>query len=138
MTSISQIVFSAVATAALLVSGLRVLAADESASPATPAASLGIQFIEGSTSTMILERDGRQYVVDLVAKTVTEQDPPASPKRKPDSKPKGQLDAAAIFKQRCSGCHGADAKGLRYMGTPDFTDPKSIGEPHGRANRQHY
>src|ERR1700722_7326032 len=87
MTSISQIALSAVTAAALLVSGLRVLAADESASSAIPAASLGIQFIEGSTSTMMLERDGRQYVVDLVAKTVKEQDPPVSPERKPAFKP---------------------------------------------------
>jgi mono/diheme cytochrome c family protein len=121
---ILRIALSAVSAAALLVSGLRALAADDSPSPAIPAASLGIRFIEGSTSTMMLERDGRQYLVDLAAKTVKEQDPPASPMPKSDSGPKGQPDGAAIFKQRCSGCHGADGKGISSMGTPDFTDPQ--------------
>ena len=124
---ILRIALSTVSAAALLVIGLRALAADESPSPAIPAASLGIRFIEGSTSTMMLERDGRQYLIDLAAKTVKEQDPPASPTPKSDSGPKVQPDGAAIFKQRCSSCHGADAKGLRDMGTPDFTDPKVLG-----------
>ena len=33
-------------------------------------------------------------------------------------------DAAAIFKQKCSMCHGADGKGYAAIKTPDFTDPK--------------
>ncbi|PYU96184.1 MAG: cytochrome C [Acidobacteria bacterium] len=33
-------------------------------------------------------------------------------------------DAAAIFKQKCSMCHGADGKGFAAIKTPDFTDPK--------------
>ena len=66
-------------------------------------------------------------MVDLAAKTVTEQGPPASSMRKSDSGPNGQPDGAAIFKQRCSGCHGVDGKGLHDMGTPDFTDPKVLG-----------
>ncbi len=35
-----------------------------------------------------------------------------------------QPDGAAIFKQRCSMCHGADGKGFAAIKTPDFTDPK--------------
>jgi mono/diheme cytochrome c family protein len=124
---ILRITLSAVSAAALLVTGLRVLAADESPSAATPPASLGIRFIEGSTSTMMLERDGKQYLVDLAAKTVKQQDAPASSVQKSDSGAKSQADGAAIFKQRCSGCHGADGKGLSSMGTPDFTDPKVLG-----------
>ena len=123
---ILRIAFSAVSATALLIGGLRVLAADEPSS-AIPAASLGIRFIEGSTSTMMLERDGKQYLVDLAAKTVKEQDSPASPVRKSDAGPKGQPDGAAIFKQRCSGCHAADGKGSSSIGTPDFTDPKVLG-----------
>lgn len=124
---ILRIALSAVSAAALLGSGLSVLAADESPLSAIPAASLGIRFIEGSTSTMMLERNGKQYLVDLAAKTVKEQGQPASPMPKPASEAQGQADGAAIFQQRCSPCHGADAKGRPSVGTPDFTDPKVLG-----------
>jgi mono/diheme cytochrome c family protein len=33
-------------------------------------------------------------------------------------------DGAAIFKQRCSMCHGPEGKGFPAVKTPDFTDPK--------------
>ena len=33
-------------------------------------------------------------------------------------------DGAAIFKQRCVMCHGADGKGFPAIKSPDFTDPK--------------
>jgi len=33
-------------------------------------------------------------------------------------------DGAAIFKQKCSMCHGPDGKGFAAIKTPDFTDPK--------------
>ena len=33
-------------------------------------------------------------------------------------------DGAALFKQKCSMCHGADGKGFAALKTPDFTDPK--------------
>ena len=33
-------------------------------------------------------------------------------------------DGAAIFKQRCTMCHGAEGKGFAAVKTPDFTDPK--------------
>lgn len=35
-----------------------------------------------------------------------------------------QPEGEAIFKQRCSMCHGADGKGFAAIKTPDFTDPK--------------
>lgn len=35
-----------------------------------------------------------------------------------------QPDAAAIFKSKCSMCHGPDGKGFAAIKTPDFTDPK--------------
>src|SRR5580704_3789220 len=52
----------------------------------------GITFLEGSTSTVLVERDGKKYLVDLVSHEVREQDalasssslssdnPPSSPK----------------------------------------------------------
>ena len=39
------------------------------------AATLGIMFVEGSTSTVLVERDGRKYIVDLVARSVREAEP---------------------------------------------------------------
>lgn len=33
-------------------------------------------------------------------------------------------DGAALFKQKCSMCHGADGKGYAAIKTPNFTDPK--------------
>ncbi len=33
-------------------------------------------------------------------------------------------DAAALFKQKCSMCHGPEGKGFAAIKTPDFTDPK--------------
>src|SRR6188472_2027709 len=37
------------------------------------AAALGVQFVEGSTSSLILERDGKQYVVDLATRSIREE-----------------------------------------------------------------
>jgi len=33
-------------------------------------------------------------------------------------------DGAAIFKNNCAMCHGADGKGSSALKTPNFTDPK--------------
>ena len=33
-------------------------------------------------------------------------------------------DGAAIYKQKCQMCHGADGKGFPAIKTPDLTDPK--------------
>ncbi len=33
-------------------------------------------------------------------------------------------DAAALYKERCSMCHGVDGKGFSAIKSQDFTDPK--------------
>jgi len=33
-------------------------------------------------------------------------------------------DGAALYKQKCAMCHGADGKGYAAIKTPDLTDPK--------------
>ena len=35
-------------------------------------------------------------------------------------------DGDAVFKGRCTGCHGADGKGKAAIGTPDFTSAKTL------------
>lgn len=35
-----------------------------------------------------------------------------------------QPDGAALYKQKCSMCHGPEGKGFPALKTPDFTDPK--------------
>lgn len=72
------------------------------------AKALGISFSGNSGSTLILERDGKRYQVDVAAKTVREigvaQEAPVG----------------ALFQQDCARCHGADGKGTRSEHTPDF------------------
>ena len=92
------------------------------------AATLGIMFVDGSTSTLLVERDGRKYIVDLVARSVREAELPArEAARKPQSQSTfvaDQSEGASVFKQKCSTCHGPDGRGLATVGTPNFTDPK--------------
>ena len=43
------------------------------------AESLGVRFIPGSSSTVLIERDGKTYLVDLADRTIQEQDSPSMP-----------------------------------------------------------
>ncbi len=96
-----SILLMAFSSAALVAAG-----PDDSADAAK---ALGISFSGNSGSTLILERDGKRYQVDVAAKTVREigavQEAPV----------------AALFQQDCARCHGADGKGTRSENTPDFT-----------------
>lgn len=104
------------------------------AAPAPPSpADLGIEFVPASTSSVIVERDGRRYLVDLATHTVRDAGAgPATTSGSRDargdsaqsaSQPDGQPDGAAIFKQKCSGCHGPDGRGINSIKTPDFSNP---------------
>jgi mono/diheme cytochrome c family protein len=94
------------------------------------AAALGVQFVEGSTSSLILERDGKQYVVDLATRSIREDDSAVQvasiePQQTPLT-PTGttQNSGASIFQQQCSSCHGSDGKG-QAAGAPDLTDVRA-------------
>ena len=96
------------------------------------ATALGISFIDGSTSTLRVERNGTRYVVDLVARTVREAnsevggaDPKAAAAAAASQATDSQSEGAAIFARHCSPCHGPDGKGIKDFKTPDFTDPKT-------------
>src|ERR1700722_835501 len=82
--------------------------ADDPAQLANP---LGISFPNGTSSTLIMERDGKRYLIDVAAKTVQEVAPGASE------------PAAALFQQNCAVCHGPSGKGVASVHTPDFTNP---------------
>ena len=108
------------------------LRAEEKAPSAAPEAAplaeaLGVSFLEGSSSTLILERDGKQYLVDLATKTIRESDPTVQvASRLAESQQAAAAGAAntgagaTIFRQQCVSCHGQDGKGTG-AGTPDFT-----------------
>jgi len=68
-------------------------------------------YVDASHSTLRLDVDGKQYLVDVAAGTV----------RPNDAKATG---SASLFAANCAGCHGANGKGVRPAGTPDFTDPQ--------------
>ena len=43
------------------------------------AESLGVRFIPGSSSTVLIERDGKTYLVDLADRSIQEKDSPSVP-----------------------------------------------------------
>ena len=47
-------------------------AAPAAGQPIPVAAALGVAFVEGSTSSLIVERNGKKYLVDVSARTITE------------------------------------------------------------------
>jgi mono/diheme cytochrome c family protein len=118
--------------ALLLIATVRnaVLTAEERPSPESAAhplaAALGLHFVEGSSSTLIVERDGKQYLVDLTARTITEHETPvkvAALDPQQNLQTSQGASGAAIFQQQCATCHGADGKGAG--GPPDLTDPRT-------------
>jgi mono/diheme cytochrome c family protein len=99
------------------------------AEPVTPlAAALGVRFVEGSTSSLVLERDGKEYVVDLATQTIRENNPPvqvaSAEPQQPAAAPSttGAGAGSSIFSQQCASCHGADGKGIAAQNTPDLTN----------------
>lgn len=80
-----------------------------------------ISYVGDSHSTLLLEVEGKRYVVDVAAQTVR----PTS-----DGAPAGESSATVLFHDNCATCHGPDGKGDRRAGTPNFTDPsvqRSLG-----------
>lgn len=127
---------------------LQAASASPSAASAGPAgasaalaASLGVQFIAGSTSTLLIERDGRTYLVDLAGRTVQLKNPATVASAAPPAQlapahastpdpPSG----AEIFATNCARCHGAGGQGVSAMKTPNFTNPAVQTDlPQGRV-----
>jgi mono/diheme cytochrome c family protein len=68
-------------------------------------------FADTPDSTVILERNGKRYMVDTAAMTVHEIGPANGEQ------------ASALFQQNCAECHGSNGKGVASLHTPDFTNP---------------
>jgi mono/diheme cytochrome c family protein len=100
-------------------------------SESTPADFAGVQFINGSTTSLIVTRNGKRYLVDLENHTIQEVDP-SKPSLEThlqetastETTPGNMQLVAKTFIQNCSVCHGKDGKGIAAAGTPDFTSPK--------------
>lgn len=106
-------------------------AEEEAVTAAVLAEALGIRFVENSTSSVILERNGQEYIVDLATRTIRQNDSRAAPATTGPQQAASATSRSAdtnlgirVFQQQCSMCHGNDGKGLRSVGTPDFTDPQ--------------
>src|SRR5271154_3066091 len=69
------------------------------------AKSLGISFPGDKPSTIVLQRDGKSYLIDAAAHTVRETDAGAAPGV--SSGANGQQ----LFSQNCVSCHGPEGKG---------------------------
>jgi mono/diheme cytochrome c family protein len=77
------------------------------------ARSLNVSFSPGSSSVLFLDRDGKRYVIDVSTKSIRETGKP---------EPAAPAGGSALFQANCSGCHGAEGKGISSVGTPDFTN----------------
>ncbi len=92
---------------------------------------LGVQFIDGSSSSIIVHRNGKNYVVDLKSRIIREvqsshsiADPHLRETALVDATSQSTQHGANIFVEKCSVCHGKDGKGMKALGTPDFTSPE--------------
>jgi mono/diheme cytochrome c family protein len=94
------------------------------------AESLGVHFIPESSSTVLIERDGKTYLVNLADRTIQEKDSPSASSavtvahlESSHSSPPDVQSGAKIFADNCAPCHGADGKGVAAMKTPNFMNP---------------
>lgn len=106
---------------------------------------LKISFSDSGSSVLFLEQAGRKYRIDVATHSISEVSaaPADSPRTAVPASAslfatQGATQSAAqtttqagppsagqtLFRANCAPCHGPDGKGLRSVGTPDFT---SIG-----------
>src|SRR3977135_2574274 len=79
-----------------------------------------VSYVDASHSTLLLDLDGKKYVVDVAARSIRDAGTSASqaPSQAPSqSTSQSKSPGADLFRQNCAGCHGADGKGTRSAGT---------------------
>jgi mono/diheme cytochrome c family protein len=80
------------------------------------AQSLGISFPEDSRSSIVLERDGKKYLIDASTRMVKEIG------QQNDAPAKAEQAGVQLFQQNCAVCHGPNGAGIPGIGTPNFHD----------------
>jgi mono/diheme cytochrome c family protein len=80
------------------------------------ARSLGISFPEDSRSSIVLEQNGKKYLIDASSRTIKEMP------QQPETRETGRAAGASLFQQNCAACHGSDGGGNPGIGTPNFHD----------------
>ncbi len=71
-------------------------------------------YADASHSTVLLQVNGKQYLVDVAAQSIRESGSSTSAQ--------GPTSAAAdLFRVNCAKCHGPDGRGIQAKGSPDFT-----------------
>lgn len=86
------------------------------ASPVPPG-SLGVSFVEGSSTTMIIEREGKKYLVDLRSQTIKEVEVPSA---SPQSSQDGSQNPAKTLKEAATAKEEAAKKQKIYEPGDDF------------------
>lgn len=74
-------------------------------------------YMDASHSTLRLEVDGKQYLVDVASGTV----------RPGEGAPVQGSPGAELFSEHCASCHAADGKGIASAHAPDLTSPQIQG-----------
>ena len=85
------------------------------------ARSLGVSFPEDNRSSVVLERDGKKYLIDVSTRTIKEM-PQEGAVPANQAQAGGQPAAASVFQQNCAVCHGPTGAGVSSIGTPNFHD----------------
>jgi len=73
-----------------------------------------VSYVDASHSTVLLSVDGKQYLVNVAALSISNA---------PGTSAVAASPAADLFRQNCSGCHGVSGQGGGAAGTPNLTDP---------------
>ncbi|HEV2352009.1 MAG TPA: DUF5777 family beta-barrel protein [Terriglobia bacterium] len=100
------------------------------AAPGVPPETLGISFVEGSSNTLMVEREGKKYLVDLASHSISEVDEaPAEPQTAQETakSPAGKIKALTEQKQ-------AEAKKNKIY---DAGDDYLFSLPTGRRLDRH-
>lgn len=108
--------------------------AEGAPAPALPLLPFGVKFVEGSTSTVIVERDGKRFLLDLVSRSVREvEDTPGSNPSETSSSRATQQDPQTRPVQSATANPAAEEKAGVYK--PG--DQRLVTLPTGLRVRKH-